>query len=99
MQMEDFAMFMPDQYAWAEPVAIAAIVVFIISWIGNSVTFGNTFLNALATAVVFALIFGALAYFRLATLSISFPDRETVPVAKPASPAPPANPVTTVPAN
>lgn len=92
-------MFMPAQYAWAEPVVIAAIVVFIISWIGNSVIFGNKFLNALATAVVFGLIFGALAYFRLATLSITFPDRETAPVAQPASPAPPANSVKTVPAN
>jgi hypothetical protein len=45
-------------------------------------------LNALATAVVFGLIFGALAYFGVATLSITFPNRETVPVAKPASPVP-----------
>jgi apolipoprotein N-acyltransferase len=92
-------MFMPAQYAWAEPVVIAALVVFIISWIGNSVIFGNKFLNALATAVVFGLVFGALAYFRVATLSITSPDRETVPVAKPASPVPPGNPVATVPAN
>lgn len=93
-------MFMPAQYAWAEPVAIAAIVVFIISWIGNSVIFSYKFLNALATAVVFALIFGTLAYFRLATLSITFQGGEPTPIAKPApsaSPAPAANPVTTAP--
>ena len=93
-------MFMPAQYAWAEPVAIAATVVFFISWIGNSVIFGNKILNALATAVVFALVFGALAYFRLATLSITFQGRESAPIAKPApsaSPAPAANPVATVP--
>jgi hypothetical protein len=91
-------MFMPTQYAWAEPVVIAAIVVFIISWIGNSLIFGNKFLNAFATALVFALIFGALAYFRIATLSISTPGREPPPVAKPAAPVVvPANPVTTVP--
>jgi hypothetical protein len=93
-------MFMPAQYAWAEPVAVAAIVVFIIAWIGNSVISGNKFLTALATALVFTLIFGSLAYFRVATLSITFRDREPVSVAKPDSQAPttpPANPVTTVP--
>ena len=94
-------MFMPVQYAWAEPIAITAVVIFIISWIGNSVIFGDKFLNALATAVLFAVIFGTLAYFQLATLSITFPGREPVPAAKstiPAPPARPANPVTTVPA-
>ena len=93
-------MFMPAEYAWVEPVAIAATIVFIISWIGNSVIFGNKILNALATAIVFALIFGALAYFRLATLSITFQGREPASIAKPApsaSPAPAANPARTVP--
>lgn len=92
---------MPVQYAWAEPVAITSVVVFIISWIGNSVIFGDKFLSALATAVLFAVIVGTLAYFQLATLSITFPGRAPVSAAKPALPAPPArpaNPVTTVPA-
>ena len=55
-----------------------------MSWIGNSVIFSCKFLNALATAVVFVLIFGTLAYFRLATLSITFQGREPAPIAKPA---------------
>lgn len=92
-------MLMPAQYAWAEPVVIASIVVFIISWIGNSLVFASKLLNALATALVFALIFGALAYFQIATISLSTPGREPAPVAKPAAPVPPTNPVTTVPAN
>ena len=94
--MQGFAMFMPAEYAWAEPVAIAAIVVFIISWIGNSILFGNKFVNALATAIVFGMIFGALAYFRVATLSITFPGLEPVSVSEPAPPAP-SGLVTTVP--
>jgi len=93
-------MFMPAEYTWIEPVGIAAVVVFIISWLGNWITFSNRGLNALATAVVFGLIFGALAYFRVATLSITFPGREPAGVAKPGprpSPVPPANPVKTLP--
>lgn len=96
-------MFLPAQYAWAEPVAIGAIVVFIAAWIGNSIVSSGRFLTALATAIVFALMFGPLAYFRLATLSITVASREAAPIAGsgPSAPqpprAPPANPVTTVP--
>lgn len=64
-------MFLPPQYAWFEPVAVAAIVVFFVSWIGNKVTFSNTFLNALATSVVFALIFGVIAYFGFGTVTMT----------------------------
>ena len=47
-------MFLPAQYAWFEPVLIAAIVVFIIDLVGNSIGFGNRFLSALMSAIVFA---------------------------------------------
>jgi hypothetical protein len=96
-------MFMPAEYAWAEPVVIASIVVLIISWIGNSIYFGNRFANALVTAIVFAVIFGALAFFRLGTVSVTLPGISSAPVARtappatPSPPAPPSNPVTTVP--
>jgi hypothetical protein len=40
-------MFLPAQYAWFEPVLVAAIVVFIIDLIGNSIGFGNRFFSAL----------------------------------------------------
>ena len=53
-------MLLPAQYAWFEPVLIATIVVFIIDLVGNSIGFGNRFLSALMSAIVFALgiIFG-----------------------------------------
>jgi hypothetical protein len=54
---------LPAQYAWFEPVLIASIVVFVISWIGNILIFSNRFLNALATAIVFAGVFGAMTYY------------------------------------
>lgn len=56
-------MFLPTEYAWLEPVLIASIVVFVIDWIGNAITFSNRFLNALVTAVLFGVIFGTLIYF------------------------------------
>lgn len=55
-------MLLPADYTWFEPVLIASIIVFAVSWIGNSILFNNRFLNALATSLVFAAIFGVLAY-------------------------------------
>jgi hypothetical protein len=46
-------MLLPAQYAWFEPVLIATIVVFIIDLVGNSIGFGNRFLGALMSAIVF----------------------------------------------
>ena len=48
-------MLLPAQYAWFEPVLIASIVVFIIDLVGNSIAFGNRYLNALVSAILFAL--------------------------------------------
>jgi len=59
------------QYAWFEPVLIASIVVFIIDLIGNLITFGNRYLNALVSAIVFAVVFGALVYFGYGSVSMS----------------------------
>jgi uncharacterized membrane protein YadS len=64
-------MFLPSEYLWIEPVLIAALIVFIVSWIGNSITFANKFINALITAIVFGLIFGAVAYTGYGDISMS----------------------------
>ena len=45
---------LPVQYAWFEPVLIATIVVFIIDLVGNSIGFGNRFVDALMSAIVFS---------------------------------------------
>ena len=64
-------MFLPVEYVWFEPVLIAAVVVFVVSWIGNSLIFSNRLANALATAIVFALIFGTIVYFGYGNISMS----------------------------
>jgi hypothetical protein len=64
-------MFLPEQYAWFEPVLIATIVVFIIDLIGNTIGFGNRVLSALMSAIVFAIVFGALVYFGYGSVSMS----------------------------
>jgi hypothetical protein len=64
-------MFLPPQYAWFEPVLIASIVVFVIDLIGASIAFGSWFLSALASAVLFAVVFGALVYFGYGSVSMS----------------------------
>jgi hypothetical protein len=64
-------MFLPEQYAWFEPVLIATIVVFVIALVGNTIGFGNRFFGALMSAIVFALVFGALVYFGYGSVSMS----------------------------
>lgn len=55
-------MFMPIEYAWLEPVLFFAAVVFVIGLVGNMIAFGNRFVNALVTALLVAIIGGALNY-------------------------------------
>jgi hypothetical protein len=75
-------MFLAPEYAWFEPVLIASIVVFIIDLVGASIAFGNPFFSALISAIVFALVFGALVYFGYGNVSMS--------VSTPPNPAAPA---------
>jgi hypothetical protein len=57
-------MILPPQYAWFEPVLFAAIIVFLIDLAGSVLVFGRRpVLNALASALLFALIFGVLVYY------------------------------------
>ncbi|HEX6610767.1 MAG TPA: hypothetical protein VF051_08320 [Hyphomicrobiaceae bacterium] len=71
-------MFLPPEYFWLEPVIVAAIVVFVIDLIGNTLAFGSRVVNAFVTAVVFALVFGALVYFGYGNISMTV---STVPSA------------------
>jgi hypothetical protein len=74
-------MFLPAQYLWLEPVIVAAVVVFVIDLIGNTISFSNRYLNALVTSVVFALVFGSLVYFGYGniTMSVSSTPSATAP--------------------
>src|SRR3984893_1645369 len=65
------AMLLPVQYAWFEPVLIATIVVFIIDLVGNSIGFGNRFLSAVMSAILFALVCGPLVYFGYGSVLMS----------------------------
>jgi hypothetical protein len=57
-------MLLPTEYAWFEPVLIAAIIVFVIDVIGSMIAFsGRPVLNALASAILLAAIFGVLVCF------------------------------------
>ncbi len=62
---------LPAPYAWFEPVLVAAVVVFVIDLVGNTIGFGNRFLGALMSAIVFALVFGTLVYFGYGSVSMS----------------------------
>jgi len=64
-------MFLPDEYVWLEPVIVAAIIVFAVDLIGNSIAYGGRLVNAITTAIVFLIVFSALAYFGLGKLEVS----------------------------
>ena len=64
-------MLLPVQYAWFEPVLIASIVVFVIDLVANSITFSNRYISALASALLFALLFGGLTYSGFGNVSMS----------------------------
>ena len=73
---------------WVQPVLIGAVVVFFLDLIGNMISFSNRFLNALTTAIVFAVVFGALIHFGVVRLDV---QAITAPAAVEA-PAAPATP-------
>jgi uncharacterized membrane protein len=85
-------MLLPTEYAWFEPVLIAAIIVFVIDVIGSMLVFsGRPVLNALASAIVFAVIFGVLVYYGYGRveMSVSTTPEPTAPAQTPPSvPAP-----------
>jgi hypothetical protein len=64
-------MLLPEQYAWFEPVLTATIVVFVIVLIGNAIGFGSRIAGALMSAILFAIVFGALVYFGYGSVSMS----------------------------
>ena len=70
---------MPTEYAWLEPVLVAAVIVFVIDSIGNIVEFNNRFVNALVTAVLFAIVFGVIVYFGYGRIEVSTTPSPTAP--------------------
>jgi hypothetical protein len=75
-----------DKYPWLEPVLLGAVIVFILDLIGNLISFSNRVLNALATAIVFAIVFGGLLYTGILTLDVKTVTTETPIVTTPATP-------------
>ncbi len=74
-------------YPWLEPVLIGAVIVFILDLIGNLISFSNRVLNALATAIVFAVVFGGLLYSGVLRLDVRTVETTTT-VTAPATTTP-----------
>lgn len=78
---------MLEQYAWLQPVLIAAAVVFVLDLIGNMLSFSSRILNAFVTALVFAVLFGALIQSGIVQLDVKtmpVPAATEAPAAAPA---------------
>ncbi|MGL4397741.1 MAG: hypothetical protein ACRCS9_14470 [Hyphomicrobium sp.] len=70
--------------AWLQPVIAGAAVVFLLDLIGNMISFSNRFLNALTTALVFAILFGTLikvGVVQLDVKAVPMPEATTAPAA------------------
>lgn len=76
-----------DKYPWLEPVLLGAVIVFVLDLVGNLISFSNRVLNALATAIVFAIVFGGLLYTGILTLDVTTVTTETPAATAPAAPA------------
>jgi hypothetical protein len=77
---------MLDQFPWLVPVLIGAAIVFVLDLVGNLISFSNRFLNALTTAIVFAVVFGGLMYggiVKLDVKTITTPAPVTTPAPTP----------------
>ncbi len=51
------------QQQWMQMIGMAAVMVFVIDLVANMISFSGRFSNALMTAVVFAVVYGATLYF------------------------------------
>jgi hypothetical protein len=52
----------PAETALLASVLIGSSILFVIAYLGNALTFRNRFVNALVTAILFALFYGTLMY-------------------------------------
>jgi hypothetical protein len=52
-----------SQQTLFQMVGLSAFLVFVIDLIANMLSFSSRFMNALMTAIVFAVLYGALLYF------------------------------------
>ncbi len=73
---------------WLQPVIIGAAVVFFLDLIGNMLSFSNRFVNALTTALIFAVLFGSLIHLGIVQLDVK---AIPMPAAAPAAAPAPAN--------
>ncbi|MGD1868800.1 MAG: hypothetical protein ACFB0F_04670 [Neomegalonema sp.] len=56
---------MPFTEAQLVIIAVGAGIVFVTALVGNSIAFNNRIVNALVTAILFAIVFAALGYFKV----------------------------------
>jgi hypothetical protein len=93
-------MILPSEYSWFEPVLFAALIVFVINILGSMLVFSRRpVLNALASAVLFALIFGALVYYGYGRveMTVSTTPEPDAPAAVPQNTTPPPSEAQTPP--
>ncbi len=61
----------PSGFAFIELILITGVLVFVIDLVGNTLNFRGPFVNALTTALVFAVTFSFLLYFRFGSVTLN----------------------------
>lgn len=79
------------ELGWLQPVLIAAAVVFVLDLIGNMLSFSNRVMNAFVTALVFAVLFGALIQAGIVQLDVKAVSEAPATTGAPAAAPAPAN--------
>jgi ATP/ADP translocase len=64
-------MRVPPEYAWIEFIIMGAVLVFVIDLVGNVLYFRGRVVNALITALVFAVTFSFFLYFRFGSVTLN----------------------------
>jgi hypothetical protein len=64
-------MRVPPEYAWLELIILGAVLVFVIDLVGNALYFRGRVLNAVVTALVFAVAFSFFLYFRFGSVTLN----------------------------
>ena len=65
----------PAEQTLMMQVFIMAGILFVIGYLGNVLAFSNRFVNALVTAILFALIYGGIAYAAFVTDEASLREK------------------------
>jgi len=68
-------MFLPETLGWLEAILLASAIVFIISLLGNLLSFGGRVANAIVTAILFGVIMVGLVQYEVMEMNLRLTEQ------------------------